>query len=215
MVERDGKRFFIAGMSGTGKSTFARKFVAGYERVIVFDPKDEPDWKVGAEVLSHFAQIPKFLKDMGDGSFRVYYSPEALKAESRLDTLSHMLMDWQKGHQQGRIDRPVTLVVEEMSDAFPLNLRAGLSGFAEVVRKGRAYGITVVGVAQRPAEVAPTFRANLTGCVSFGFSFENDREAIARIMQDEAVKTELKGLPDYHFLQFNGRAWEKKQPVSP
>lgn len=214
-MSEDGKRFFVAGMSGTGKSTYAMKLSAGHQRVFIFDPKDEPDWKKGAEELKHFAQVQKFLKDMGDGVFRAYYTPEALKAEKRLDTLCHMLMAWQKPHQQGLINRPITLVIEEMSDAFPLHLRAGLSGCVEVIRKGRSYGITVLGVAQRPAEVNTTFRGNLSGCVSFGFSFDDDRKAIARIMQDQAVEDRLKGLPDFHYLEWNGREYHERNPVKP
>lgn len=209
----DGKRVFIAGKSGTGKSYFARQFVADHQRIIIFDPKDEPAWKQGAEVLRHFAEFPKFLRDMGDGAFRVYYSPEELKEQARLDTLSRILMDWNKGHNAGTINRPVTLVVEEMSDPFPLALRAGLTGFARVIKKGRSHGINVVGVAQRPAEVHPTFRGNLDAAVSFRFSFINDRKAMAMVMQDEQIATELEGLANRHYILWDGDSWSKHDPI--
>lgn len=215
MASSEGKRVFVAGQSGSGKSVLARSLISDHSRVLIFDPKNETAWRDGAEVIRHFAQLRTFLLDMGDGNFRAYYQPETGREIARLSSLSTLLMKWQVGHNAGKINRPVTLVVEEMAAAFPLHMPAGPTGFQDLVRMGRSYGVSVVGIAQRPAEVNATFRGNLSAGFAFRFSFTNDRKAIAYAFQDEAVEAEIANLPQYHYIAFDGFKWSKHEPVKP
>ncbi|WP_420724026.1 hypothetical protein [Hwanghaeella sp. LZ110] len=212
-MSTDGKRIFIAGSAGSGKSVLARSLVADRPRVIIFDPKNEVHWQDGAERIHHMAQFKTFLGDMRDGAFRVYYQPETGREIERLSSLSTLLMKFQAGHNAGKIERPITLIVEEMAAAAPLSIPPKHTGFPQLIRMGRSYGISVVGIAQRPAEVSPTFRGNLNAAFAFRFSFKNDRQAIAYAMQDEAVEQAVQDLPEFHYLAFDGRSWSKCDPV--
>lgn len=217
MSDRNGERIGIFGQSGSGKSVLARSIIDQAERVFVFDPKGDWEFEKGFEVLKHFSQIKPFLKDMGETPFRVVYSPEALQAPKRLSTLSLMLLDHQRKYLKGQSSAKLTLVADELSDGFPLGLPAGVTGFAEACQKGRAFGLNIVGIAQRPAQVHPSFRGNLNKIIAFNFSFTNDRKAIAEAMEDEQVKDELTTLHEYEYLFYQrtptGGKWEKKPPI--
>lgn len=214
MSDRDGKHVGVFGKTGSGKSALTFEWTREAERLFVFDPKGSWAKQPGFEVLKHFSQVKPFLDDMGDGAFKVVYTPEALKAPKRLSTLSLMLMDLQEPYFWGRKHKKLTLVADELADGFPLSLPSGVPGFAELCQKGREYGVNVVGITQRPASVHPAFRGNLTRIASFNFSFVNDRKAVALAMEDEAVMDALTGLGLYEYLLFENGNWDKCAPIA-
>lgn len=213
MGNSQGKRIFIAGKSGSGKSVLALSLIQDRERVIIFDPKNGKEWRQGAERIEHISQFKTFLSDMRDGAFRAYYQPETTKEISRLSSLSDLLMKFNAAHNDELIDRPITLVVDEMSTPAPLSIPPRYTGFPGLCRMGRSYGISIVGIAQRPAEVFPSFRGNLSAAFAFNFSFTNDRKAIAHAMQDEAVERAVMELPLHHYIAWDGFQWSKCDPV--
>lgn len=213
MASRDGRRGAVFGFSGSGKSAFTLNMVEGVERLFAFDPKGSWLKYPGFEVIKHFAQVRPFLDDIGDGAFRCVYMPEDEREIQRLSTLSNMLMDFQEGFFWETHDRKMTLVVDELSDCAPLSLGGKHTGFLKLCKKGRESGINLIGISQSPAEVHRTFRANLNFCAAFEFSFINDREAVARIMQDQKVQDELMTLKEYEYIFYENRKWAKRQPL--
>lgn len=218
-----GKRIAVFGMSGSGKTELAHSLLKNRKRVLVVDPKGSFAKKDEYEELKHFSQIKPFLEDMGDGAFRAVYMPEALQGPKRLSTLGSMLLDLQSEYfwTDGEKGQEITLVVDELHDLFPLGLPGGLPGFAEVCTKGRESGINVIGISQSPSSVHQKFRANLNMVAAFEFSFINDRKAIARAMEDEAVVNELESLEEFHYVAFDrknktksGKRWQVMKPIS-
>lgn len=212
-MSTDGRHTAIFGKTGSGKSTLARAIVKPRPRVIVFDPKARRVEWAGYEPLEHFGQFAGFLGDMDDGHFRVYYAPEASKREARLSSLCRLLMHWNRRHNAGEIDRPVTLLVDELADVFPNH--AGVKpGMQELCQKGRSYGISVVGISQRPARVHPDFRSNCANVAAFKFGFPADVAAICEAMEDAAVEAAIKGLSPYEFVAYDdAKGWKVEPPV--
>jgi len=206
MSGRDGLRTAIFGKSGSGKSVFVERMLAEHDRVIVFDPKGDWRTKPGYEQIGHFSRVKQFLLDMGDGAFRAVYTPEAVKKIQRLSTLSAMLQSWNRYHLEGPLTRPVLLVAEELGGCFPIGLpdptRNG--GFAGLCQMGRAYGVSIAGIAQRPAAVNAEFRGNLDRIVAFKFSFPNDTAAVADAMESAAVPDMMARLEPYQFILKKG-----------
>jgi DNA helicase HerA-like ATPase len=163
MSASNAGRIGIWGASGSGKSSLAKRMLKGRGRVVVFDPLDE-----------YAAQGMKAVRrgqDMVAGiaanwrGFRLAYVPRAGREAAHLSQMSFTLMKVQAAYKAsgGRKGAPLVLVVEEMNLPFPVHGGAEkCPGFAEICSRGRHYGIEVIGLSQRIAEVATRFRGNCT-----------------------------------------------------
>lgn len=150
--------------------------------MVVFDPLDEYRAE-GFKSLEHRAggldAVRVAMRDNWAG-FRLAYVPPAGKEAAALSGLSRLLMKAQTPFFNGKATGQVTLVVEEMNLCFPVS--GGVEkapGFADVCSRGRHYGIEVVGVSQRIAEVATRFRGNCTQTVVFAQKGPRDVAAAA------------------------------------
>jgi len=215
MSDRDGRRGAVFGKSRSGKTAYSINLLKDADRLFVFDPKGTWVKSPGFEIIKHFAQVKTFLDDIGDRPFRAVYMPEkAARCVERLSTLSLMLMDHQDKYFWDKGGKKITLVVDELADAFPLAVPDLYSGFREMCRKGGEYGVNVLGITQRPATVHTDFRGNLDFITCFQFSLAIDRKAVALAMEDDAIESELMGLDKYHFVEFTDGAWTKRPPLS-
>ncbi|WP_323006775.1 hypothetical protein [Pseudorhodobacter sp.] len=159
-----------------------KRYLTGARRVVVFDPLGEYQAE-GFKPLEHRAggldAVRVAMRDNWSG-FRLAYVPPAGKEAAALSGLSRLLMKAQTPYFNGGGGPQMTLVVEEMNLSFPV---AGgvekAAGFADICSRGRHYGIEVVGVSQRIAEVATRFRGNCTETVVFAQKGPRDVAAAA------------------------------------
>ena len=91
-----------------------------------------------------------------------------------------MMRALQLEYKSGRHEMLVTLVVEELNNSFGNGWGvARAPEFGELCSRGRHYGVEVIGVSQRLAEVDTRFRGNLTECVVFMQAGRRDLDAAA------------------------------------
>lgn len=178
----DAGRIGVWGRSGSGKSSYAKARMKSARRVVVFDPMGEYGAE-GFRVVDHrrHGLDTVRIKIMEDWrGFRIAYRPPGGREVEALSALSRLLMATQAPYQStGRGDR-LTLVVEEMNLSFPVSgVPKKWAGFAEICSRGRHYGIEVIGISQRIAEVATRFRGNCTETVVFPQKGKRDLDAAA------------------------------------
>jgi DNA helicase HerA-like ATPase len=183
-------RIGVWGRSGSGKSSYVKGWVRSKRRVIVFDPQEEYGGEGFDMILHAPANNNRAPRHRGGldavraamandwKGFRLAYVPPSGKEPEALSGLSRLLMAAQEPFRMGKQFDPVTLVVEEMNLSFrnPSGVQIA-PGFAEICSRGRHYGIEVLGVSQRVAEVATRFRGNCTETVVFAQKGPNDTKA--------------------------------------
>ena len=169
-------RVGVWGASGSGKSAWVKKLIRDKRRVVVFDPLDEYKMRHSVSVLDNVRA--KMRADWR--GFRVSYVPRSGLEPASLSALSRLLMVAQMTFKRTGRGDPITLVVEEMNLAFPVaGGAARCPGFAEICSRGRHFGIEVLGVSQRIAEVETRFRGNCTETVVFRQKGPRDQQAAA------------------------------------
>ena len=211
MSERGGKRMAVFGKSGSGKTHFVKTMIADMSRVVVFDPEDEYDSLKGFQRVDSLQGLLEVLQDCCQGSFRVVFVPSPLREEAELHEVSRLIERMQAPYMAGGGEK-VALVVDELNLSFPLNPRPQNDGFARLCSRGRKRGVNIIGVTQRPAEVATRFRGNLDRIAAFQLSLPNDWTVIRETMGPEAEEA-VKGLEPYHSVFWEDGAWSPRPPV--
>lgn len=200
MTRQDGERIGVWGRSGSGKTTWVRFYLEGRKRVVIFDPQGDYQGKV---VIDHDSPdaLDRVRQEMArdPAGFVIVYRPPAGKEARALDYLAAMIWRGQASYRAGQGGAPVTLVVDEMNLSFPVHGGdANAPNFANICSRGRAAGITVVGVSQGIAEVSTRFRRNCSQVVVFAQADHNDRRAAAQALY--VTPGEIDDLPKFHYL---------------
>lgn len=197
-------RIGVWGRSGSGKSSYVKQLIKGRKRLIIFDPLDEygPELRIRSIAHRKASDLDEVRKGMASDwrSFRIAYVPPSGKEPGALSALCKLLMAAQQPFKDGKGGQQLTLVVEEMNLSFP---NAGgmekCPGFSEICSRGRHYGIEVIGVSQRIAEVNTRFRGNTTETVVLKQKGPRDIDAAAAELGVPKTKvTPLKPLEYLH-----------------
>jgi DNA helicase HerA-like ATPase len=171
----------VYGARGSGKSTLARQLVRDRHRVIVLDPSR--DWqKRGVKAVRDLSELSALIARDWKRGFNVVYTAPPGKDALALHRLSDLICAYQEKFYRGRTSDEVTLVVDEMAEAYS-NADAQsdhLSGFRRVILQGRHFGIGVVGISQRPADIAARFRDNCGRTFCFALHDHTSRDAIVK-----------------------------------
>ncbi|MGF1609731.1 MAG: helicase HerA domain-containing protein [Kiloniellales bacterium] len=200
-VDSNAGRIGVWGRSGSGKSTYVKALIAARRRVVVFDPLSEYGRLRGFVTVRTVDAVRRELAKRWAGGFKIAYVPPSMSEAAALDRLALLVLAAQAPYRDGRDRRQLTLVVEEMNLSFPVGgLPAELRGFGEICSRGRHYGIEVIGVSQRIAEVATRFRGNCTATVVFAQQGPRDLRAAADAL-GFADPTEIRALGDHAYLR--------------
>jgi len=198
-------RVGVWGASGSGKSSYVKKRLGKTaKRVVIFDPLDEYGAE-GYHTIRGNLDAVRVYMGKNWGSFRIAYVPPAGQEAGALSKLSRLLMAAQAPFKAGKSGLGVTLVVEEMNLCFPTTGGAErCKGFADICSRGRHFGIHVIGLSQRIAEVATRFRGNCTETVVFRQKGPRDVKAAAAELG--VSETEVRGLVNLSYLHEQGGA---------
>lgn len=187
----------IWGRTGSGKTTLARKLVAARRRLVAFDPMAEYN---GVIVTDELAMREAIAAGWRDG-FRVSIVPAA-GAEWRalLHRVSRELVAIQEPYRAGADDRPLTLLVDELAGAYP-NERppADRDGFGDLCRRGRHWGVQLVGASQRLADVSTVFRSACRLDIYLSQEDHSDLDAAVRRLGREHLER-LRAMPPFRGL---------------
>lgn len=202
----------VVGSSGTGKTKWAISAIGGLDRVVAFDPEEEFCQLPGFVQVRSLDKLKALLALAWDGAFRIAYIPRDLHEEADLHGVSLLVEALGEAYRTGRTEKMVMLVVDELNLSFPNPPKPKYSGFARICSKGRKRGINVIGVSQRPAEVATRFRGNLDGVRCFALSLPNDWDAVREIMGPDAEAAARK-LPRFGHIFWTQEEWKEVQPL--
>lgn len=196
-------RVGIWGRSGAGKSAYCKRLIKGRKRLVIFDPLAEYGGP-GAlcKVIPHNSRdaLDNVRKEMAANwrGFRLAYVPPSGQEAAALSALCRLLMRAQKPYQETGKGSVLTLVVEEMNLSFPVaGGAAKCPGFAEVCSRGRHYGIEVIGLSQRIAEVDTRFRGNCTETVVLAQKGPRDMAAAADALGCDRGRVQALGNLEY------------------
>lgn len=191
-------RILVVGASGSGKSAYTKQRLRGQSRVVVFDPLDEyrelPGFRSHANINAVIGDMKARWK-----SFRIAYVPPSGDEMRALNTVSDLLLKVQAPYREGGPGGPVTFVIEEMNLSFPVNVGSHkVKRFSEICSRGRHFGIEVIGVSQRLAEIDTRFRGNCTENIVFNQVGDRDQSAAAAIIG--CSKSKVGNLPKLHYV---------------
>lgn len=214
-MNKNAQRVFITGASGSGKSTWVKAKLKEYSHVVIFDPLDEYARELkSVKRVTSLQELRAGMKQGWQNGFKTAFVPPQgnLKTKANaLHKLSEFLLAAQEPYFSAKMKQQLCLVVEEMNLSFPIqNLPEEYWGFGEICSRGRHYGINVLGVSQRVAEVNTRFRGNCDFHVIFRCADWVDIKTRAQQL-GPSVKEQLEGLQVHEFLKVDQNGIEKGQ----
>lgn len=199
MSASNAGRIGVWGASGSGKSTYVKRMIATRRRVIVLDPMAEYS-KGGLSQASSVEAVRKAMVKDWTG-FRIALAPRAGREADYLNSLCHLILMAQKPYVDGKSKLGLSLVVEEMNTAFPVHGgERKCPMFADMCSRGRHFGVEIIGVSQRMAEVSTRFRGNCTETVILRQQGKNDLNTSAETTGIDVAK--LRALKNLEFLHY-------------
>lgn len=198
---RQAQRVGIFGASGCGKTTKARKLTAGLNRIIYFDPLAELTNSAGVKAFYDIEKLKNALKKDFITGFKFDFVPTFGREIKQLNELCYFLLELQTGYKNGLHLAQVTLFVDELDIAFPSGItqREPQNGFAYLCRRGRHYGINLIGISQRPHQVDICFRGNCSGVYWFRHAEPSDIDVATRAIGKEYRET-IRNLSNYQYI---------------
>lgn len=166
---RASERFFVAGQNGSGKSVLASAVANAWPRVLVYDPKDDPEAELPNMAICYGVRAA--LRALPG---RVLYRPTAAEMRSvgvYFDELVEVV--YQRGAHG--------IVIHELGDLGATDRELG-PYLSAATRQGRSRRIPIVGVTQRPVWVARLFKTEAVHFAAFHLVDVDDRRDMARLM---------------------------------
>lgn len=200
-MNKDAQIIGIWGGRGSGKSTRAKEIVERNSRLIVFDPIG--DWAKDGGFVGYksFKGLFYAVKQRWNGGFRVVYTVQrGQEPQAALEYLADALFKIQKPYFDGKDSRQITLVIEEMALSYPEKTAAkNERNMQELVNLGRHYGVNIIGISQRMAEVKKNFVGNCAEHYFFRMGAAVDYDAAARQIGRQHIDR-LRSLATHEYL---------------
>jgi len=169
---------FIAGMTGSGKSTLATEIARRWDRVLIYDPKDDPNaWIPNAAVCYGVKAARAALPG------RVLYRPlpsENSRVSQLFDELAKIVFR-ATAH---------AIVIHEMGDLAETDRDVG-TWLAACFRQGRSRRIPMIACTQRPVNVPYMSMSEANHFAAFTLLAPTDRKLLGGWMGPEVVAAPL------------------------
>ena len=190
------------GRRGSGKSTQGKQQLRAVSHGVVFDPMAEYAKIRGFKACHSLDQVKAAMKAGWVKGFKIAFVPRAGFEAEDLHALSNLLMQVQEASGYGvSHGRHLLLLVEEMQVSFPVHsLPRELNGFMALCSRGRHYGINVIGISQRVAEVNNRFRGNCAFQRFYAQANPTDIRTIAQSIGKERAAS-LMSIPNHHYFE--------------
>lgn len=196
----------LFGASGSGKTTKARELTKKLKRIIYFDPLGDFVNVAGSKVIAGDVEALKaaVIKNFVTG-FKIVFITKFGEQEKQLNDICYFLVEMQRGYLAGFHDAQITLLVDELDEGFPSGImqRNAKNGFGYLCKRGRHFGINLVGISQRTAQVDVCFRGNLSALYLFRHVDPIDTQK-AIDMIGRKYKTAFENLENYHYFYKSG-----------
>lgn len=188
----------VIGSSGTGKTTFALRYLLNSKAsaVFIFDPIGEFSGRLGIPAARNGFEIQTSLL-----TGWVCFDPSALFPGDDAEGFN-FFCEYAYQVSERFPGRKIFVVDEVQSYMKPQSIPAELK---ELIEKGRKRELEILGMSQRPNEVNGALMNQATEIVSFALGSVNDGSALER--QGFSAE-ELRGLPDRSFVARTRRGGE-------
>lgn len=169
---------FIAGMTGSGKSYAAERYLAGYEHVVKLDTKDEtserrrsnkPVW-AGLTEGKDFTVVTRLSDLEAVTTKKIVYVPDF--EEQNLDTYN-ALFKWIYLRENTILWIDELMSIADNPSRYPPYLKA-------LYTRGRSKEATVWALTQRPMDIPTIVMANSTHFFIFNLNMPQDRDKVAK-----------------------------------
>lgn len=194
----DAEHTLVVGATGGGKSTLTMAMLAKATSTIAmttklhdYDAKD--GWIQVKSVNGLMACLAaKFkAKEHFKVCYRVPVGPDEMELPIKaLDAVSRRLYTFMTPYAAKRHRRQIGLVVDEAHRFFPHNRPKGLNGFVWAISEGRAWGINILFATQRPTNIPPDFRDNVTNYYVLMLGGDRAKEVVRAFVGSELVLPE-------------------------
>lgn len=176
--------------------------------MVIFDPLEE--WAVNARswfkkdykvIHGDLDKVVSFLRLNFEKDFILIYVPKCNAEEKELDILSKIIIQAQNGFKIGRHSRKITFVADELDMGFKSGYcqRNTDSNFAFICKRGRHYGVNLVGISQRINQVDICFRGNLSAIFLFRMAESRDVATVNNYLGSE-FGSQFKELNNYEYI---------------
>lgn len=203
-------RIGIFGASGSGKTSVLYHELkrSPLDRIVMFDPVGEAlDWR-GFKAAWNKRDVAQIVRKT-PVKYKIAMQAKAGEEAATLNMICATLLTMQAGYKQH--GKKLLLAVDELNLAFPVHGgETKCPAFAEICSRGRHFGIEVIGVSQRVAEVSQRFRGNLSGVVVLRQMGKANVDAAADLVGSDPAT--VRGLPNYHGLAYQSGA-AKAEPI--
>ncbi|MFL7033279.1 ATP-binding protein [Vibrio lentus] len=156
----DNHHAYIVGMSGSGKSSLAKKLlISSTDQVAIYDPKREYDGLIVGRKIRVYGNLRTFASALMAGretkqGFKIAYRPSEPCAKD-FDLFCRVV--WSCGN--GKHKKPLKVICEEVAENSTSSGKAtGYHG--KLLRLGRSYNIHTINLFQRGQEVPKTIIDN-------------------------------------------------------
>ncbi|SFU99596.1 hypothetical protein [Pseudoduganella namucuonensis] len=200
----------VIGASGTGKSSYIKgELLKKFPRLLVWSPLEETDDYAGfSGGVVVRGKISELVAQVQAGTKAIVYVPTGDAAAVKLQFDRFCRIAWE-------MEPATKLLVEELSGVTMPSWSP--PAWRKLSTAGRHRGLTIIGVAQRPANIDKDFMGNCTEVRCYRVNYDNDAKVMADVLRLQTAyatgdtgKTvakkgmdQLRELPNFHFFHKN------------
>lgn len=195
--DHSAKVIGIMGATGCGKSYFLRKCLARSKvaprRSLIWSPKEAidryQDLYRGSQVCTTANAVLQALKRAGAGPVHIVFQPTLVRKTDKAIFGAVCKM--------AKAARNIAVIAEEIGTVVEPN--GGPDGWYELITMGRAYGIEVYGLSQRPASIDKDFFSNMSLLHVGRLNYEDDMKTCAKALRVPVV--DVSNLTGYQWIE--------------
>lgn len=193
--ENAAKVIGIMGATGCGKSHFLRACLArpARKRTLIWSPKEAIDnyagLYAGSQVCTTASGVLQELQRAGAGPVHIVVQPSLVRKADKAIFGAVCKM--------AKAARNITVIAEEIGTVVEPN--GGPDGWYELITMGRAYGIEVYGLSQRPASIDKDFFSNMSLLHVGRLSYDDDVKTCARALRVPVA--DVQNLAGYQWIE--------------
>ncbi|WP_262695176.1 hypothetical protein [Kordiimonas aquimaris] len=210
----EAEHTIIVGVTGGGKTTLAEGLTKHCRRIIVLTTKPKAKcFTKGYHEARKSVDVLKYIKRNWNSKkgfrivWRVFSEPgDNNKQIKALDWICRNLWKWQQGYADEKDNRQIVLNVDEVQRFFPHSEAQKGHAFTWAVSEGRDWGINLLVGTQRPVNIHPIFRDNITNFYSLRLSGDATFKKVNENVGGDHM-ARLKAIKQFHYAYFRDKAY--------